>query len=326
MESITVIDLLDAHGRLQARHRLTVAGVTCKIGRSVVCDIVLDDAYAAAEHTTLTLRDDGRVAITDLGSRNGTRLNGKRIGADTPSIEDGELIIGRTRLRIRTAHSPLPAERVFRRDFLQRYKTVLAIAGLLLVLGYAAFDQWLVATERLAPRMLATLLGVAVALGIWIGLWALITRIGHGAWTLRTHIAIAANATAIGAWSNWLLELGSFALQWPLTAVAAVIGISATMGALYLHLRKATHLSARTAASIAIAIPLVLGITTGWLNQQNNTRDVNRVSLGAAVYPPKLRIAPSTDLNDYLTQANALKREANRKRQQSLAEMPLAAK
>jgi FHA domain len=326
MEPIMVIDLLDTHGRVQARHRLAAIGVACKIGRSVACDIVLDDAYAAAEHTTLTLLDDGRVAIADLNSRNGTRLNGKRIGAAAFSVEDGELIVGRTRLRIRTAHTTLPPERLFRRDVLQRYKTPLAVAGLLLVLSYAAFDQWLAAPERLAPRMLATMLGVATALGIWIGLWALITRIGHGAWTLRTHIAIAANATALGAWSSWLLELASFALQRQLTLLAALIAISAVMGALYLHLRKATHLSARTAAVVAASIPLVIGITVGWLNQQNANRDVNRIALGADVYPPQLRIAPSTDLNDYLAHASSLKRDANRKRQQSLAEMPLAAK
>jgi hypothetical protein len=326
MEPVMLIELLDAHGRIQAQHRFAVVGAICKIGRSVACDIVLDDAYAAPEHTTLVLLDDGRVAIADLGSRNGTRLNGKRVPADASGVEDGELIVGRTRLRIRTAHTSLPPERLFRRDLLQRYKTSLAIAGLMLVLAYAAFTQWLAAPEQLAPRMLATILGTCMALSIWIGIWALITRIGHGAWTLRTHIAIAANALAIGAWCDWLIGAASFATQWPVAPIAIIAIGAAIIGALYLHLRKATHIGVRAAAIIATSIPLVLGIAAAWLSQQNSTRDVNRIALGADVYPPDLRIAPSTELSDYLARSNALKREASRKRQQSLAEMPIAAK
>lgn len=319
-----LIEVLDAHGRMQARHRLIFAGAICKIGRSVACDIVLDDTYAAAEHSMLTLLADGRVSIADLGSRNGTRLNGKLVNADTASVEDGELIVGRTVLRIRTAHTQLAPERLFRRDLLQRHKTSLTIVGLLLILSYGAFDQWLAAPSQLAPRLLETLLGVCLILGLWIGMWTLITRISHGAWQIRIHTAIAANAIAVGAWSAWLVGLASYALQWRLDWVTAVIGITAIIGALYLHLRKATHLAARTAVITAVSIPLMFGAAAGWLTEQTYTHDVNRIAMGPDVFPPVMRLTTTTDLNDYLAQVNSLKRDAGRKRQQSLADMPLA--
>src|SRR5262245_19885117 len=69
-----LIEVVDAHNRTQSRYRLATPGSTCKIGRSVACDIVLDDPYAAPEHTAIALLADGRVSISDLGSRNGTRL------------------------------------------------------------------------------------------------------------------------------------------------------------------------------------------------------------------------------------------------------------
>jgi hypothetical protein len=193
-----------------------------------------------------------------------------------------------------------------------------------LVLSYAAFDQWLAAPEQLAPRMLATLVGACLILGLWVGMWTVITRIGHGAWNVRIHIAIAANAIALGAWSAWLLAMTSYAMQWRLAVVTTVIGIAAIVGALYLHLRKATHLGARTTIIVAAAIPLMLGTAAGWLAVQASSQDVNRITLGPAIYPPATRVAASTELNDYLAQVNSLKREAGRKRQQSLAEMPLA--
>ena len=323
MEPMMLVEIFDAHGRIQARHRLNVVGANCKIGRSVACDVVLEDAYAAAEHSMLTLLADGRVSIADLGSRNGTRLNGKLVNGDTPSIESGELIVGRTRLHVRTAHTQLPPERLFRRDLLQRYKTTLAIAGLLLALSYATFDYWLTAPEQVTLRF-ATLLGACLIFGLWIGMWTLITRISHGAWQVRIHIAIATNAIAMGAWSTWLVGLASYAMQWQLTWVTAILCIAAIIGALYLHLLKATHLVARTAAITALTIPLMFGVAAGWLTQQTYTRDVNRFTLGPDIFPPNVRISTTTELNDYLAQIQSLKRDANRKRQQSLADMPLA--
>jgi hypothetical protein len=324
MEPMTLIEVLDAHGRIQVRHRLNVVGAVCKIGRSIVCDIVLDDSYAAAEHSIVTLLANGRVSITDLGSRNGTRLNGKLVYADTPGVEDGALIVGRTALRIRTAHTQVAPERLFRRDVLQRHKTSFTIAGLLLVLSYATFDLWLTAPDQLAPRLLEALFGVCLILGLWIGMWTLITRISHGAWQIRIHTAIAANAIAIGAWSAWIVGLASYALQWHLTWVTTLIGMAAIIGALYQHLLKATHLVARTVVITAVSIPLMFGAAAGWLTEQTYTRDVNRIALGPDVFPPGVRLATTKDLNDYLAQTNSLKRDASRKRQQSLADMPLA--
>src|SRR5712671_3690700 len=106
-----LIEVLDTHGRVQTRHRLTGAGATCKIGRSLNCDIALDDAYAAAEHTAISLLEDGRVAITDLGSSNGTRINSEqgsqRLSNASATLGGAQLIVGRTRLRIRTYHTAL---------------------------------------------------------------------------------------------------------------------------------------------------------------------------------------------------------------------------
>ncbi len=333
MESVTatttpiptaLIEVLDTHHRLHASLRLTTVGSSCKIGRSVACDIVIDDVHAAAEHTTITLLEDGRVEIRDLGSRNGTRLDRRRVNG-VATIAEGRLIIGRTRVRIRTAHTTLVPERLFRRDALQRHSTLLAAIGAILSLGYAAFDQWITAPEPAAPRIFLAVLGTGVVIGVWIGMWGLITRFAHGIWTLRTHIAIAANTIAVCLWGSWLLSLSVFATGWRWLAGVSVGGVVvAIIGALYLHLRKATQLTTRTTAIVAITLPLAVGVAIAWMTQLNDARDVNRVALGAPIYPPETRIESSMELSDYLVHIKSLKREANRKRRASLAEHPLA--
>jgi hypothetical protein len=322
---VMLIEVLDTHGRCHSQHRIVNVGASCKIGRSLSCDIVLDDAHAAPEHASLTLLEDGRISVADLDSRNGTRVAAHHLCAAATVVEDGRLIVGRTHVRVRTLHSALPPEKLFRRDIVQRHKTLLAMVGIALSLGYVAFNEWQEAPDQMARDIfLAVLIGLMI-IGAWIGLWALITRVSHGAWALRTHLAIVANGAALVLWSSVVFDIAAFATQWEwLATLLRVVAVGVILGALYLHLRNATHMAARVAVIVAVAIPLALGGTAAWIAWQGASRNVNRLELGTNVYPPQVRIAPARELNDYLTHANELKGEANRNRQTSLAEMPIA--
>jgi pSer/pThr/pTyr-binding forkhead associated (FHA) protein len=65
--------VLEYDGR---RLNLPAQGVT--LGRSRECDIVVDDANVSRRHAELRPRGSAWV-LSDLGSTNGTRLNGHRI-------------------------------------------------------------------------------------------------------------------------------------------------------------------------------------------------------------------------------------------------------
>lgn len=325
MDAVMLIELLDEHGRTRLRHRVTGAGNSCRIGRSLICDIVIDDPYAAAEHTLLTLLQDGRVLVQDLDTRNGTRIDGDRVATDLSEIiEQGEMIVGRSRFQIRTLHSSLPPERVFRRDLLRRHRTLLAALGVALCLSFAAFSQWLNAPPQLAAAILTAVLVTSFALSLWIGFWSLITHLNHGAWQVRIHMAIATSCVALFAWGWWLYRLGAYATQWRFLGLAlAPFALGIYLLVLYLHLRKATNMTQNIALIFAGIATLALS-GTGWLiDQQLDVRDVNRMTRGPAVYPAIARIAPSTDIADYLTDPGALKRAANRYRQKSLVDSPL---
>lgn len=69
------------------------------IGRLGECDVVLKDKGASRRHAQLRTKD-GVVTLTDLGSTNGTRLNGQTV--QTRALEDGDRItIGTTTLEFR---------------------------------------------------------------------------------------------------------------------------------------------------------------------------------------------------------------------------------
>ncbi|MFN8555900.1 MAG: FHA domain-containing protein [Dehalococcoidia bacterium] len=68
------------------------------VGRAPNCQLVLPDALASREHARIDVRGDG-VMLVDLGSRNGTYVNGERIFSADLSPGD-EIGIGNTTLRL----------------------------------------------------------------------------------------------------------------------------------------------------------------------------------------------------------------------------------
>lgn len=67
------------------------------LGRSRDCDISIDDPSVSRRHAELR-REAGGFAIADLGSTNGTQVNGRKI--DLARLQDGDRItLGQTELR-----------------------------------------------------------------------------------------------------------------------------------------------------------------------------------------------------------------------------------
>jgi FHA domain/Domain of unknown function (DUF1707) len=69
------------------------------LGRHPDCDLVLGDDSVSRRHASIT-REGDRWLIVDLGSRNGTHVNGWRV--TEANVFDGDaLVLGRTRLVFR---------------------------------------------------------------------------------------------------------------------------------------------------------------------------------------------------------------------------------
>lgn len=75
------------------------AGTYVVIGRSPDCAIVLDDDYVSTRHSRVVNGETG-LYLEDLGSTNGTYVNGRRITAPTSVGTEDEIRIGRTILRL----------------------------------------------------------------------------------------------------------------------------------------------------------------------------------------------------------------------------------
>ena len=74
------------------------------IGRSPDCALTLTDPTVSRHHAVLR-REGGRWVVADLGSSNGTRVNGWRVRQATVATGD-ELMLGGVRLVLDAARSP----------------------------------------------------------------------------------------------------------------------------------------------------------------------------------------------------------------------------
>jgi hypothetical protein len=70
------------------------------LGRSSEADVLLDDPYASDFHMRLVAQENGMV-LHDLGSTNGTYVNGRRISAPTTLRHGDNIQVGKTVMEVR---------------------------------------------------------------------------------------------------------------------------------------------------------------------------------------------------------------------------------
>jgi pSer/pThr/pTyr-binding forkhead associated (FHA) protein len=78
---------------------LEVEDVTV-LGRSAEADVLLDDPYASEFHMRLVANEKGLV-LHDLGSTNGTYINGRRVTAPTTLRRGDTIQVGKTVMEVR---------------------------------------------------------------------------------------------------------------------------------------------------------------------------------------------------------------------------------
>jgi hypothetical protein len=75
-------------------------GAATVIGRSDDADVVVDDSYASDLHVRVGMQN-GTMTVHDLGSTNGTYVNGRRITVPTAVVLGDSVQVGRTILEVK---------------------------------------------------------------------------------------------------------------------------------------------------------------------------------------------------------------------------------
>jgi diguanylate cyclase (GGDEF)-like protein len=99
---------------------LSLSDTGTRLGRSADNTIQLPDASVSRHHAFLRADEDGEIRLTDLGSTNGTYLNGRRLPEQTPvRVEDGDRLQFGAGVIVKFIR-PDPCEEQFQREMFER--------------------------------------------------------------------------------------------------------------------------------------------------------------------------------------------------------------
>ncbi len=87
----------------RAGEEVEVSGDRYVVGREQGAALLLNDEEVSREHAALRVLPDGRLAIEDLGSRNGTFVNGHRLSGPVSLSGGEEIRIGTTAITVAEA-------------------------------------------------------------------------------------------------------------------------------------------------------------------------------------------------------------------------------
>ena len=317
MAEPVAVDVLDGHGRVHARERLrlTAERRSFTVGRSTAADVMLDDPFVAPLHLAIEVTPEGLFRATDLGSVNGIIVKAKRHRhAQGLELPGGLVQVGRTHLRMHSLSEVLAAEKPDHAAGDSRADRI-AYSGALACALFIAYSSWLTAPWDPATEIVIGVMKVLPGAGLWIAVWALLSRVIVGEWRWMTHAAILCGVFAGVLALDFVLDLAWFAAAlppWPMRDPLLLIA-AAALG-LYWHLAQASTMKQRTATLVAVLLPAVAIGTTTWAITRNQNRNVNFIGATEKLFPPSFRVREGGTLDAYFSKAARLRETADQQR------------
>jgi len=311
VEPLAFVEVLGRHGDVQARH--PVSRWPACVGRSYEAEIILDDPYVAARHLRIEPGADGRFKLTDLGSVNGISLRPSAQRLSEAEVGPDDVIrLGRTQLRVRIPGYAVPPERKLRATSFYRRPVafLLAAAGLL---GVTLWNGWIATTrEDQWALLLAPMVMICVAVGVWISVWSLVSRTVGGRANFAAHGFVACAGLLAIAVVGTLFEYLAFGLDahWLDYAGAAVLALLVAY-MLYRHLRLNSRAARTKLAAIAVTIVLGgIGISVG-LDRAGAPGREGVQGYDVTIKPPSVLAVAGITPEAFLAQGDRLRRAAD---------------
>jgi hypothetical protein len=305
VERLGLLEVLDRDARV--RQVFEVTRWPLRVGRSLDCDIVLDDPHVAREH--LLLRPvDGGIAVAVGDTINGVRCGNRQLRAGEEAVRPSgeEWWVGQTRVRLRLAADTLPAELPL--PVAGRWPVaglLLALAG---VIGWTAWGEYLQTDPGdFLGNLAGAGLSVLAVLGAWSFLWALGSKLFQHRLDYMRHLRIAATGLLASGMVSAALGVLAFVTSWViLSRLSPAAEFTVLAATVWAHLAVVLP-ARRRALAWAVAAALAGGLGAAAAFQYQNQGRVFSELYLTVLPPPSFRLAPAVDPAQFLEEARRLK-------------------
>ena len=298
MDRVIWVETLGRHG---VTHRQRFERLPITIGRGYGNDVVLDDPHADATHVRISAAEDGTLIIEDLGTVNGTRIDGR------------ELRIGRTQLRVATADQPVPAALpAVPQGPVARFATSRRAALLVPLIGTALLmlQAWLSDSQNDEAAVAGFAVLAALMIAGWAGGWALAGRMTIHQPRFLAHQVVAWSAliltfavSMLFGWADFFTE--SSALE----TLATVILPAVIVVQLAAHLGLATTMPPRRRIAIAAVVTLGMTLLVVLFASAEDEFSGETLTIASNLKPVPPGMVPAMSIEEFLERSTKLREE-----------------
>lgn len=316
------VEILSRHRDVATR--IGIAGEVVSIGRGYENDVIVDDPYVAARHLRVVRDEAGQLVAEDLGSVNGTFLDGSTSRMSRLVIDGGRPIrIGQTLLRVRAHDYSVEPERVAPAER-HALPIVLAVAVAAALFGLIALRVWLAQTgESRLSNYVTPMLTVCGIMVIWVGIWALVSRIFAGRSHFARNLLIALSGFLASLIYNEIARYASFALTWPAPSTYEYAAAWLILAAVFfLHLRQISATRLWLKGGVVAAL-LVVAIGIQSLQRSEAFSDSGRQNTARLLLPPAFRAVPLRTPDAFFSDVASLRTRLDSDRKQARPGEPI---
>lgn len=299
-----ILEIVSRGGRTLERQRVNRSRIT--IGRAFDNDVILSDDTVDPHHAVVSENGTGELQINDLGSVNGTRIDGHGITETTRFDSGDEFGFGRARVRIYHVHHAVgDTVRIGGFDGLINHlgKTSTTLALLAIVLSATVFEIWLNSYSGMRWQQVGLgVFSVVTASAVVALFFAILGRIVKHEGRFQTQFSVVliyliAQSIVVYAYELILFNTLNF-------VVSVALGLAASYlllcQALTLNLHIATYLTNRQVWKFSLAFTSVLLCVSVYPQIVERTEFSNSPRYVKEIKPPLLRVSGSMDADEFL--------------------------
>lgn len=311
---MSYVMVIETSGHRQT-HKLSLSpSKSITVGRAWQNDVIVDDEYVDASHLHVTLKDDGAIQVSDLGTRNGSRLRKQRIVDEATYTVGSPIVIGDSSISIHDTNAVVvPAQKLDSAHVASRLFSSFAwvvIAVLAAATGLVGSAYFTSASEATSEALSEQILGAGLLAIVWCLLASFVGKLFRHRMYLKLHWLLSCFIIVAVPVVTLVVDVLRFNLDSGVSEIALVNGSSALLILLFAYgtLSLSTRLAFKkklAGASLLALMPLFFSVITPMLVEEHDrwtyVAGVQRVN-----QPPSLFFAKPISLQEHIRKTDDL--------------------